>query len=218
MDVPTRSRAPVAVLIAVAIRLYRDGLAATLRAFGSIDVAGTAGTSQEALAAARSLQPEVVLVDSSLEDALELIRALRAECPAARVLAFAVREDIAAILSYAEAGAEGFVTVDGSVAELVSAIESTRKGELLCSPRIAAQLLRQAARRSDGPVGAVSTTLTGRERQVLAYLRQGRSNKEIASSLSIAEATVKNHVHHVLEKLRVSTRGKAASLRLNLSA
>jgi len=144
-----------------------------------------------------------------MDGALDLMRAVRAESPGSRILAFAVREEIDAILDYAQAGADGFVTANGSIPELVDAIERTAAGELLCSPRIAAQLLRRAAyeasRSGDGP----GYNLTGRELQVFSLLKQGRTNKEIAVGLNIAEATVKNHVHHLLEKLHVSTRGQA---------
>ena len=99
--------------------------------------------------------------------------------------------------------------------ELIEAIERTSAGELLCSARIAAQLLRQAAHQVSGfAVHMIDPILSGREQQVLSLLKQGRSNKEIARELTIAEATVKNHVHHVLKKLRVPTRGKAAAANL----
>jgi DNA-binding NarL/FixJ family response regulator len=203
-------RAPITILIAVAVRLYRDGLAATLDAQERLRIQGTAGTLLEAQAAVRDLQPDVVIIDVSLEDVLSLIRTLRAESPKSRILAFAVREDISAILDYAEAGADGFVTANGSVSELVEAIERTAAGELLCSPRLAAQLLRRAAHQASCPAQhAPGLSLTGRELQVFALLKQGQSNKEIATALNIAQATVKNHVHHVLEKLQVSTRGQA---------
>lgn len=141
-----------------------------------------------------------------MDGALDLMRALRAESPRSRILAFAGREELEAILDYAQAGADGFVTASGSIPELVEAIERTAAGELLCSPRMAAQLLRRAA--SLAPDGT-GYNLTGRERQVFSLLKQGRTNKEIAVGLNIAEATVKNHVHHLLEKLHVSTRGQA---------
>jgi len=124
---------------------------------------------------------------------------------------FAVREEIAAILTFAEAGANGFVTASGTLNELVAAIRSTRAGDLPCSPSVAAQLLRHAASHSGRWSDPSTVTLTGREHQVLSLLREGRSNKEIAAGLNIAEATVKNHVHHLLEKLRVTTRAKAAA-------
>jgi DNA-binding NarL/FixJ family response regulator len=205
-------REPITILIAVAVRLYRDGLAATLNAQPHLSIKATAGTALEAQAAVRDLQPDVVIVDVSLEDVLGLLRALRAESSKSRILAFAVREEITTILDYAEAGADGFVTANGSVADLVEAIERTTAGELLCSPRIAAQLLRRAAHQPGRPAqNAAGHSLTGREQQVFSLLKQGWSNKEIASALTIAEATVKNHVHHVLEKLQVTTRGRAAA-------
>jgi DNA-binding NarL/FixJ family response regulator len=212
MDSVNHARAPITILIAVAVRLYREGLAATLNAQPHLRIEGTAGTPLEAQAVVRSLQPDVVIVDVSLEEVLNLMRALRAESSRSRILAFAVREEITTILDYAEAGADGFVTANGSVAELVEAIERTAAGELLCSPRIAAQLLRRAAHHASCPAEhAFGPILTGREQQVFSLLKQGQSNKEIATTLNIAEATVKNHVHHVLEKLQVTTRGQAVA-------
>jgi len=203
-------RAPISIVIAVAVRLYREGLATALAAQAHVRIDRSVGTLADAHAAVLDLQPDVLIVDVSLEDACGMIRAIRQGGCRCRILAFAVREDIATILDYAEAGADGFVTANGSIAELIEAIEKTAVGELMCSPRIAAQLLRHAARPTDaGSPGAIE--LTGREEQVYSLLRQGLSNKEIASALGIAEATVKNHVHHVLEKLHVATRAQAVA-------
>jgi DNA-binding NarL/FixJ family response regulator len=204
--------APISILIAVGVRLYREGLATALNGLEHMRVGGSVATVLEAQAAVAALQPDVLIVDVSLQDVCDAMRAIGRENPSCRILAFAVREDIRAILGYAEAGADGFVTANGSVSELVEAIERTAAGELLCSPRIAAQLLRQAAHRSGQSIGDASRSiLTTREQQVFSSLKQGLSNKEIASALGIAEATVKNHVHHVLEKLRVTSRGQAAA-------
>jgi two-component system, NarL family, nitrate/nitrite response regulator NarL len=204
------SRDPITILITVAVRLYRDGLAAALSAQQHLRVLGTAATSLEASATARNALPDVVIVDVSLEDALNLMRSLRSDCAKTRILAFAVEDDITAILNYAEAGADGFVTANGSVADLVEAIERTAAGELLCSPKVAAQLLRRAVHQAKASMDDVAgDNLTGREGQVFSLLKQGQSNKEIAGALNIAEATVKNHVHHVLTKLQVSTRLQA---------
>jgi two-component system nitrate/nitrite response regulator NarL len=93
--------------------------------------------------------------------------------------------------------------------ELVDAIERTAQGELLCSPRIAAALLRRAAG-TGTPQAAAARELTPRQQQVLTLLSRGLSNKEISVALNIAEATVKNHVHHLLEKLQVQSRAQAA--------
>jgi len=211
VDADRQARAPITILIAAAVRLYREGLATTLKQLAHLRIEGTAATSLEARAAARDLQPDIIILDVALENILDLMRTLRSESSNSRILAFAVREDISAILHYAEAGADGFVTANSSVAELVEAIERTVDGELLCSPRIAAQLLRRAAHGKTAEAGASGPALTTREEQVFSLLKQGRSNKEIGASLNIAEATVKNHVHHLLEKLQVATRGQAAA-------
>ena len=214
MKAVNNAREPITILIAVAVRLYRDGLAATLSAQEHLRIAGTAATPLEAQTAVRDLQPDILIIDVGLEDVHSLMRILRAECSKSRILAFAVREEITSILEYAEAGADGFVTTNGSVVELVQAIERTAAGELLCSPRIAAQLLRRAAQQASGDIEqTVGRILTLREQQVFSLLKQGLSNKEIGNALSIAEATVKNHVHHVLEKLQVTTRGQAVAAR-----
>jgi DNA-binding NarL/FixJ family response regulator len=205
------------VLIAVAVRLYREGLEMTLAADPTVSILGTAESAREALERAGRTHPNVILLDSSLEGALDLVRAVRESSSTMRTLVFAVREEISAILSFAEAGADGFVTANGTMSELVAAIRSARAGDLPCSPSVAAQLLRHAASQAGrglGASGGSAVTLTGRESQVLSLLREGRSNKEIAIGLSIAEATVKNHVHHLLEKLRVTTRAKAAAAML----
>jgi len=204
--------APISILIAVGVRLYREGLVAALNAQQHLRVAGSVATLLDAQAAARTLHPNVLIVDVSLPNVCDAMSAVRGEHPDCRILAFAVREDIRAILDYAEAGADGFVTISGSISELVEAIERTAAGELLCSPRIAAQLLRRAAHRvKPGNEDDSARLLTMREQQIFSSLKQGLSNKQIAAALGIAEATVKNHVHHILEKLHVTSRSQAAA-------
>src|SRR5262245_46112582 len=118
-------RSPVTIVIAVAVRLYRDGLEATLKEHSHLQIKGTAGTPLEVETAVRELEPDLVIVDVSLEGALTVMRRVRAENSRIRILAFAVREDISTILEYAEAGADGFVTASGSLSQLVEAIERT---------------------------------------------------------------------------------------------
>ncbi|MGE3512420.1 MAG: LuxR C-terminal-related transcriptional regulator [Vicinamibacterales bacterium] len=209
MEQSGNARRPITLLVAVAVRLYRDGLAAVLQARSHLRIVGAVSTAPEARAISRSLAPDVIIVDVSMDDALALMRAASSESPTSRILAFAVREELDAILDYAHAGADGFVTANGSATELVEAVERTAAGELLCSPRMAAQLLRRAACEANRSDDGAGSGLTGREIQVFSLLKQGRTNKEIAAGLNIAEATVKNHVHHLLEKLHVSTRAQA---------
>jgi DNA-binding NarL/FixJ family response regulator len=212
MDAVHHASGPITILIAVAVRLYREGLAETLSSRPHFRVEGTVGTALEAQAALRALKPAVVIVDVTLDGGRSTIQALRAESETSHIIAFAVREDVSTIIDLAAAGANGFVTASGSVAELVEAIERVAEGELLCSPRLASQLLRRAAHQINTTEHVAGPALTSREQQVFSLLQQGSSNKEIAATLHIAEATVKNHVHHLLEKLRVGSRGQAAAI------
>jgi len=212
----------IRVLIVIDVKLYREGLAATLRDQPPLAVVATAGDRAAALTAVRESKPDLVIVDVALADALGLMRDIRGETPTTRIVAFAVEDEISAILDCAEAGAAGFVTANASIEELVVALERVIDGELACSPRMAAELLRRAVARKEpppppsppvppSPPEPIATALTNRERQVLGCLQQGLSNKEIAVSMCIAEATVKNHVHRLLDKLQVSSRWRAAA-------
>ena len=210
-NAPCRDRA-IGVLVVAHVRLYREGLAAGLSGRTQLSVIATCGGRADALARLRDVGAEVAVVDMAMRESLELIGDLRRESAAMKILAFAVDEVTSDILDCAEAGATGYVTADASLDELVTAIECIAREELVCSPRIAATLFRQLSERTDRLVPGVATrTLTSRERQVLDCIRQGQSNKEIAHHLNIAEPTVKNHVHNLLEKLEVTTRAQAAA-------
>jgi len=180
-------------------------------------VVGTSANRTDAREQVPRLRPDVVLVDIATRESLELIRDLRAAADGWRVLAFAVEEIAADIIECAEAGAAGFVTADASIDDLVTAIERIAQAELVCSPRIAAQLFGRISERGQR-LSVEPKSLTGREREVLDCLRQGKSNKEIAHKLNIAEPTVKNHVHNLLDKLHVTTRAQAAAREMSVSS
>jgi DNA-binding NarL/FixJ family response regulator len=137
---------------------------------------------------------------------------LRISLPRVCVVAFAVTEIEHLILACAEAGIAGYVGRDGSEQDVVAAVECALRGELYCSKRIAGILSRYIAaipRQSSRP--DQQPALTSREDQVLDLLAEGMSNKEIGRALQICDATVKNHVHNILDKLRVHRRGEAAA-------
>lgn len=200
---------PLRVLIVADVRLYRDGLATTLAGRARFEIVGTAATRAGAIAAAVSLRPDIAIVDMAVPDALNLIRDFRMSSGAA-VVAFAVDEVAADILSCAQAGAAGYVTADASLDDLAAALEGAAAGELRCSPKIAGELFRSFAQTAAERAFTANPFLTSRERDVLNLLREGLSNKEIGRHLNLAESTVKNHVHHILEKLNVRTRAQAA--------
>jgi two-component system, NarL family, nitrate/nitrite response regulator NarL len=208
-DASTPARASVIVL--GDIRLYREGLALTLSSRGFLCVA-EAATPSEGLGKVRTLRPDIAIVDVASRAALEVIGGLRQEPRRPKILVVAVDEDTTDVIECAEAGADGYVTQAATLEDLERAIDHVGQEELLCSPRIAATLFRCLAhgtpRVADLPADGA---LTHRERQIWTCIGQGLSNKEIAGALNISVLTVKNHVHHLLHKLNVSTRSQAAS-------
>jgi two-component system nitrate/nitrite response regulator NarL len=117
------------------------------------------------------------------------------------------------IMTCAEAGIGGYLLREDPYAQLVTAVLTAARGDVWCPPPVAAVLMRRVGPRGTGPeVSAGPGRLTARERQILGLIDDGLSNKEIARRLSIEVRTVKNHVHNLLEKLRVHRRGEAAAL------
>lgn len=203
---------PTRVVVVAEVRLYREGLAANLAARPSLRVVGAVSNRDEALAISRAMRPNVVVIDTSTRDALQVVRAIRNQDPGIRVVAFAVEESEGDIVACAEAGVAGYLSSDGSVDDLVATIASCSRGELICSPRVAATLFQRVCSLASGGRGETNgSPLTGRERQIVTLIEGGLSNKEIAQQLNIEVPTVKNHVHNILEKLKVSTRSEAAA-------
>jgi len=198
------------VFIVAAVRLYREGLAGSLATCPRVSVVGTCANRADARERVRQLRPDVVIVDIATRDSLELIRDIQDEALQCNVLAFAVDEIPSDIIECAEAGATGYVTSDASIDDLVTSIERIARAELVCSPQIAGELFRRISQGGER-WSSERKTLTTRERQVLDCIRQGKANKEIAQKLNISEPTVKNHVHHLLKKLDVTTRAQAAA-------
>lgn len=200
------------VFVLAAIRLYREGLALALERDHGFAVVGTAATLAAALAALPVCRPAVVLLDVELEGAAATIRALRAAEPQPTVLALGVGDADDRTIAWAEAGVAGYVPRDASLAELATAIDAVARGDAVCSPHIAACLLRRVAALAARDIPPEQAqVLTQREREILGLIQDGLSNKEIARRLVIEVATVKNHVHNILDKLGVSSRGEAAA-------
>ena len=199
-------------LVVSDIRLYREGLAAALSAGGRCEVVATAPTGFAALQATEAHRPDVVLLDLALVDAGDAVAHLAAVDPPVKVVALGVREIPSEVIALAEAGVAGYVTRDATLDELVEVVESVARGEMVCSPRIAALLLqRVAAARGRDARRDVDELLTPRENEIVVLIDEGLSNKQIAHRLSIQVATVKNHVHNILDKLGVDGRAAAAA-------
>ena len=203
---------PVRALVASDIRLYREGLADGLAQSGRVEVAGTAADSATTVERARELAPDVVLVDLVMAGWADAVRAVAGAEGETRVVVLGVREVEDEVIACAEAGVSGYVTREASLDELTDVVESVARGESPCSPRISALLLRRVAETAGRSLEApAADRLTRREAEIVGLIDEGLSNKQIAGRLSIELATVKNHVHSILEKLQVERRAEAAA-------
>ena len=199
----------IRVVVVTDIRLYRDGLVRHLADQPQFEVAGSAASTSEGIRCVEAVQPDVVLMDLSLSDCHAAVRAIGRVSPGTRVVVLALPEEEQEVVACAEAGVAGFVPREASLAELVAAVEVAARNEAAVPPRAAAVLLRRVAllaAASARPAG--EPELTRREVEIAMLIEDGKSNKEIAVGLGIEVATVKNHVHHILEKLKLRRRGQ----------
>lgn len=194
------------ILVVCGVRLYRDGLVDLLEAGDGVTVTGTAATCDEALACCREA-PAAALVDVPSAAAAPVAARLRGRWPETKLIALGLYEDPDVVLAYVEAGFDGYVTRTTSLTGLNKTIRRVLDGEAVCSPKIAAALFRRL--RAGNPTSH-RLSLTPRELEVAELINEGLSNQQIASLLSIETATVKSHVHNILEKLQVERRGEAA--------
>jgi DNA-binding NarL/FixJ family response regulator len=206
---------PVRVLLVDDQALFREALATLLATHDGIDVAGEAGNGAEALSQVACLAPDVVLMDLRMPvlDGIAATRRLRREHPSVRIIALTTFDDDEDVFAALRAGAVGYLLKDVSSARLIEAVLAAARGESVLQPSVAAKVV---ARFAELPEPAeprsrpLVAPLSEREREVLRLLADGRSNREIAASLFLAEGTVKNHVTNVLGKLGARDRTQAA--------
>lgn len=196
------------VVVSSDVLLYREGLASSLSADGRLLVVASVGTSQTPEAVCR-FEPAAAIIDASSPEGLPLARLLRGRHPECRLVGFGLSGGGAGIVAGAESGLVAFVDRDGTVGALVEAVFESLRGEVSFSPQTAALLCDRLACLSGEPAWETDA-LTRREREVAQRVADGLSNKEIAIDLRIGPATVKNHVHNILEKLHVRRRAAVA--------
>jgi two-component system, NarL family, response regulator len=185
----------------IAIRL---GLRSILDDQPDMTVAGEAGSGPAALELYGKEAPDVVLLDLRLPglSGVEIIRLLRERNPAVRIIAVTTLDQEEEIFRALEAGAQGYLLKDMRTEDLVEAIRAVHRGERWIAPLAAARLAERLTRKE----------LSDRELEILAFLAQGKSNKEIAGALFLAEDTIKWHMKSLLEKLGTHDRTQAAVL------
>ena len=186
--------------------LFREGLKAMLVRNGALNVIGH-GSSADALREVRNLAPQSVLLDMAGSDSLVVPRQLRLILPDIRIVAVALAEQEARIVACAEAGICAYVAQNATVEDLVAAILRSLNGEVICPPNITALLFDRLASLAAGRIlGNSDDVLTRREREIAEMIARGLQNKEIARRLCLGNTTVKNHVHNILQKLKIQRR------------
>lgn len=186
--------------------IVRAGMRSLFPAGGDVDVVGEASTGEEAIALARHLHPDVVLCDLRLGegiDGVETTRQLRGlDTPPAVVILTTFDRD-AEILGAVEAGAAGYLLKDTPASQITDAIRDAAAGRVVLSPELTARMVQV--------MRTPRVKLTERELEVLRLLESGASNREIAKTLFVTEATVKTHLVHVFDKLGVDSRSRAVA-------
>ena len=205
----------VRVLVVDDQALFREALVTLLGARPEVEVAGEAGDGQQALERAAAVGPDVVLMDLHMPvlDGIAATRRLRTEQPGVRVLALTTFDDDEDVFAALRAGALGYLLKDVSADRLVEAVLAASRGESVLQPSVAAKVVARFAQLDDAPrprAQPLVVPLSDRELDVLRLVADGRSNREIAAALFLAEGTVKNHVTNVLGKLGARDRTQAA--------
>lgn len=198
---------PVRLLLADDHPIVREGLAAVLETQPDFAVVGQAGDGAQAVAMARELHPDLVLLDLAMPqmDGAEALAAMRRDRPDLRALVFTAFDTDDRIIGAVQAGAQGYLLKGAPREELFRAIRVVAAGGSLLQPAVAARLMRHMAAPAAAP-------LSDREQEALALLAQGLQNKEIAARMRISERTVKFHVSAILTKLGAGNRTEAVHI------
>lgn len=209
--------ATIRVLLVDDHALFRSGIRSLLQRHPEFEVVGEAGDGMEGVKRAGQLRPDVVLLDLHMPglSGRETARMITKEVPESHVLMLTVSEDADDLLETLRSGASGYLLKNIAADTLIAAIRTAAHGESVVSPEMMAKLLKSIG--TDPGRGTLMDAksahrdkLTPREREILAFIARGQSNKEIARELAVAESTVKIHVQNMLRKLNLSSRVQAA--------
>jgi two-component system, NarL family, nitrate/nitrite response regulator NarL len=190
-------------------RLYCECLALALASRHEFTIIHMGAEDIRATQGAKRVEPDIVLLDLPEKQASTILRELRLRLPSALMIGLNVDNDDDLILRLLGAGLDGFVLKESPLATLRAAIESGIRGDVSCPAGILTRLAQKIETRR-GRFG-LPPALSSREREVIHLVEQGLTNKEIATRLGLEAATVKNHVHHIMDKLSVHSRMDAVA-------
>jgi len=218
---PEDSAEPVSVIVADDQSAVREGLVLLLGTLPGIEVAGEAADGDAAVQLVAAVQPQVVLMDLNMPgcDGVAATQRITADHPGTRVVVLTTYADDESIIGALQAGALGYLTKDASRAEIGRAVLAAAAGQAVLDPGVQQRLASAAARAPEAPPGPPGATagpagdsdLTPREAEVLRLIAAGQSNREIARSLFVSEATVKTHVNRIFAK--TGSRDRAQAMR-----
>ncbi|MGE3274010.1 MAG: response regulator [Vicinamibacterales bacterium] len=182
--------------------LVRAGIRALLETVDGVSVVGEGGSGEEALALARTLRPDIVILDLSMPglNGFEAADALRAAQPGVRVIVLSMHSGSGHIHRALESGVAAYLLKEAAVDELPLAIHAVMRGERFLSPGVASQLLDGLAGRR---IGSPLDQLTPRQREILQHIAEGHSTKETAHRLGVSVKTVETHRRQLMERLQI---------------
>jgi DNA-binding NarL/FixJ family response regulator len=204
---------PISVVVADDHSLFRDGITSLLEAAG-YNVVDQSNDGQGALDAVRKTHPDLVLLDISMPkmDGLEALQLIKAEFPETKVVILTVSEEDDDLFSSIRAGADGFLHKDLDASEFLEMLAGLERGEAAITRKTAARLMSGFQQLTEQTENA--DALTKREIQLLHWMVEGHSNREIAKELFISENTVKYHIRNIFQKLEVQNRTEAVAYAL----
>ena len=203
--------AKVRILLIEDNRMLREGIAAQINGQGDITVVAASDGTGNAVAKATSAKVQVILMDLGLHsvNSLEIVKSIKKALPSVKIIGMGLVASQEDILEFVQAGAEGFILKDANVHEVIKTIRAVVGGETILPPPMTGSLFFQVVEHAilKGKRGIASAVrMTPREKEIIALISDGMTNKQIAQKLNIATFTVKSHVHNILEKLALHSR------------